>query len=258
MTRVLANPVLTLINALSQWAWRQVAMNLTWLLRRFVLYPLGWPAVVSQFYRMSQDLAGTVAVALILASLLRLMWPEVTLQGMRWSTRALLERLVTAALLAVVGPWVVQVLLRVNNALVQQLLAPSAISGLTAPQGVLSPLVAGFASLALLVLMLYLAVFYAVRAIEIYLLTASIPWLLLWWATQGDDVILSRVVKEFIVVIFVQSMHAAALWLAFHLLGALAWQGVFWELALLWWMTKLPGELRHLMGAVPGVSALWR
>jgi hypothetical protein len=258
MIHVLANPVLAVINGVSQWAWRQVAVNSTWLLRRFVLYPLGWPAVVSRFYQMSQALAGTVAVALVLISLLRIMWPEVTLHGMRWSTRAFLERLVTAALLSIASPWLVQVLLRVNNALVQQLLVPSAISGLRAPEGVLSPLVVGFASLALLVLILYLAVFYAVRAIEIYLLTAAIPWLLLWWATQGDDVILGRVVKEFIVVIFVQSMHAAALWLAFHLLGALAWQGVFLELALLWWMTKLPGELRHLMGALPGVSALWR
>ncbi|MCY0878667.1 MAG: hypothetical protein OWU84_07000 [Firmicutes bacterium] len=255
---IFPNPILSLINSASQWAWQQVADNSTTILRRYVMHPLGWPPVLTSFYHLSQALAASLALAVLLVALLRLMWPNLSITGVSGTIRGLLERLVTGALVAVAGPWMVHVMLEINNALVGQLTSSLAVAGLRSPQGLLSPLVVGMVALALFALMIYLAVFYAARAVEIYLLTAMIPWVLLWWATQGDEVVLGRFFKELVVVIFVQSVHAATLWLIYRIAGAFSWEGVFLELALFWWMTRVPAEIRYLVGASSGVNRLWR
>ena len=151
--------------------------------------------------------------------------------------------------------------LTINNAIVGQLIQNS--TGWTPTQasgGVLSPVVVLIVSLGMLLLLLYLALFYAIRAIELFILTAAIPWFLLWWATKDDDAVLSNLAREIGVVIFIQSFHAAAFWLAVRMMSQGHWglTSFFLELALLWYMTKLPSQLRRLVGLGLGGNRLWR
>lgn len=255
------DPVVSLINQGSKWAWYQVAnMAGTWM-AHMVFRPLSWPPAVIQLYVWSRDLAWSLVGIVMVLAVIRSMWPELSFRGSRLSIPLFLERLAAASLMGLAGVWAVSAGLVVNNNMVASLLSGNPVfHPAAAPSGVLSPLVVLVVSLAMLALMLYLALFYAVRAIELYVLTAAIPWFALWWAVRDDDVVLSTLGKELAVVIFVQTVHAGAFWLALHLfsLSNSGAAGVFMELALLWYMTKLPGQLRRLTGSTGGVIRLWR
>lgn len=257
------DPVVGLVDSLSNWAWHQAArLAGTWM-SAVVFRPLTWQGPVGQLYALSRDLAWTGVGLIIVGVALRSLWPQFTWMGNRGfeSIPFFLERLVAAGLMGLAGVWVVRGALAVNNGVVGALMSsavgwnPQAVPG-----GVLSPLVVLVVSVAMLVLLLYLAVFYAVRAIELFILTAAIPWFALWWATRTDDAVLSALAREFAVVIFVQSFQAGAFWLAIRVMSQGHWgfMGIFLELALLWYMTKLPGQLRRLVGTGPGVTPLWR
>lgn len=255
------DPVVAIVNALANWAWHQVAALADVLIIRLVFQPIQWESPVLQLYGLSRDLAWSLAGLLIVAAAIKSMWPQFSWPHNRWSISFFLERVVAAGLMGMAGVWVVQALLQVNNAVVAALLANATHWNPLPPSGgVLSPVVVLVVSLAMLLLILYLALFYAVRVIELFLLTAAIPWFALWWATRDDDVALSNLGREMGVVIFIQSFHAGAFWLAVRLMSQDHWgvTGFFLELALLWYMTKLPSQLRRLVGASPGGTRLWR
>lgn len=226
-----------------------------------VFHTLNWPAPVVQLYAMSRDLAWSV-VGLVAASVaLRSMWPALAWPGARMPLPLFLERITAAALMGLAGLWGIQAALAINNAVVSSIL--SGVEGWTPPaisQGVLSPLLVLAAGAATLVLMMYLALFYAMRAIELFVLTAAIPWFALWWATRDDDAVLSNLGRELAVVIFVQSFHAGAYWLAMRMLSRGGWGmlGSFMDVALLWYMTRIPGQMRRLAGAPVISGRLWR
>lgn len=260
-SRLVVDPVLSVVNLLSQWTWHQVVGLLGITMAKVVFRPLGWPASVLELYGMSRDLAWSLAAVLVIVAVLRSMWPSISLPWVSSPVPALLERLAAAGLISLAGTWVVGMILDVNNKLVGVLFRAAVLfNPAAAPTGILSPLIVLTIGLAMMGLMLYLAVFYAIRAIELYVLTAAIPWFALWWATRHDDAALSNLFKELIVVIFIQTFHAAAFWLATRLMASpgLGLMGFFMELALLWYMTKLPGQFRRLVGAGAGVSRLWR
>lgn len=260
-TAIHLDPIVGVIDAVSNWAWRQVlSLSTTWM-ARFIFHPLAWPAAVTQLYNVSRDLSWSLVGLIMVMVALRSAWPQVTLGWSGLAVPKFLERLVATALIDLMGIWAVKSALQINNALVSTLLGNVVSWAPTpAPSGVLSPLAVLMMSLAMLALLLYLALFYTVRSIEVYLLTAAIPWFALWWATREGDEVLSNLSRELAVVIFIQAVHAGAFWLTLRLTSAtsLGLAGFFLELAVLWYMTKIPGQLRRLVGARTGVTQLWR
>ncbi len=257
------DPVVEAVDAISGWMWRQVVdLSGSWM-SSTVLHPLSWPSIVTHFYNLSRDLAGSLVVVIMVSVSLKSMWPQLSWSWRRMSAPLYLERLVTAGFISLTGLWLVKAALDINNGVVLSLLqeALNWTPGLPATGGALSPLVVLLVGSAMLLLMLYLGLFYAVRTIEIFLLTAAIPWFALWWAAQDNDSALTNIARELGVVIFIQSFHAGAFWLAVHLMSSghqWGMAGVLMELALLWYMTKLPGQLRRLVGIAAGGNRLWR
>lgn len=254
------NPVVAVVNHLSQWSWHQVLeLGSVWI-EQLIFVPLQWPQAVVNLYDLSRNLAFMVAVVLAIFAAIRSMWPDLAIPGGNLSVPLLLERLVVASLISLSGIGAVMAALALNDAIVNGFIGQTGQLTTSAPKGVLSPFVVLLLALALIGLMLYLAVFYAMRTIEIYVLTAAIPWFAFWWSTSRDNVAFSNLIRELGVVIFIQTLHAAGFWLVIHLLTTenLGVQGVFLEVALLWYMTKLPGQFRRLVGVGNGVSALWR
>ncbi len=255
------NPVVWGINTLSRWAWQQVVVVSGRGFQRWILAPLPWPRPVMTLYADSRDLAWTLAGTATLLVVVRSMWPSLTAKGRVLAIPVYMERLVTAALISAGGAWAVQMLAALNSAVVSGLLSGLAhwqISG--APTGILSPLLVLASALAMLALMLYLGVFYAIRAVEIYVLTAAVPWFALWWAMREDSPVLAALSRELAAVVFVQAFQAGAFWLAVQLLSAAGGHlaDFFLELALLWYMAKLPGQVRRLMGSRMGAGYAWR
>jgi len=256
---VIIDPVVAVVDDLSKWAWNQVDdLGVTWL-RKLVFVSLQWPDAVVHLYDISRNIAWALAGVMALVAVIRSMWPDFSIPGGSVPVPLLFERLVVAGLISLAGLWGVQTALAINNAIVTTLLN-SVMVWQSAPSGVLSPVLVLVVALAMIGLMLYLAVFYALRAIEIYMLTAAIPWFALWWAGHRDDAIFSNLMKELTVVVFVQSFHAAAFWLVTKLMAGsgVGVVSLFMELALLWYMTKMPGQFRRLIGAGIGRSSLWR
>lgn len=255
------DPVVWAVNGLSRWAWQQMVGLAGDGLRQWVFWPIEWPPAVTELYAMSRNLAWAAAGLAVVVTVMRTMWPELRIAGSRGTTPLFLERLATAGLISAAGLWGVEMMVKVNNAAVSALIRNAAVwrPG-AAPSGVLSPLVVLLMALALMGLMLYLSVFYAVRAIELYVLTAAIPWFALAWSTRTDDMLLGALVRELVAVVFIQTFHAAAFWLSVQLIGAhgSGVPGTFMALALLWFMTKLPGQFRRLVGAGGGPGQLWR
>lgn len=260
-SRPTLDPAVWAVDNLSRWAWQQLATLAGKGLERTIFAPLPFPQAVVALYHLSRDTAlasvGLVMVVVVIGS----MWPEFALPIPHHPLSQSLERLVTAALIALAGLWIVRILVGLNNRAVATLIQNAGeLQAGAAPTGVLSPLVVLLVAIALIVLMLYLAVFYAARMIEIYVLVAAIPWFALVWAARRDDAPLSTLSRELVVVVFVQTVHAGAFWLAFEMMGshALGASNVFLELALFWYMTKIPAQFRRLAGAGLGVSRLWR
>ncbi|MCL5116390.1 MAG: hypothetical protein M1272_04505 [Firmicutes bacterium] len=260
-THLTLDPLVWTVNRLSQWSWHQLMQLAKVGFSRWIFAPLPWPAAVIHLYAVSRNLAWAFSLVLVLGLLLRSMWPALALPGGSTPVALVFERLVTAAVLSLAGLWAMQTLVTINNAVMETLVRNAAsFQPAMAPHGVLSPLVVLIVTLALIALIIYLAVFYAIRAIELYLLTAAIPWFALWWVSRRDGGVLENLGRELVVVIFIQSFHAAAFWLATRLLGmgGLGTAGLFMELALFWYMTKLPGQFRRLVGAGLGVGRLWQ
>lgn len=239
------------VSTLSRWAWHAANGTATGLLRRLVFRPLVMSSSVGAFYRESQHLAW-ITMALFLAfGLLRTMWPAWSLGQGHLTAVQTVERMVTAGLISVVGFWCVKELVLFNNALVQTLVGSARLWPGASSNDALSPLLALLVTLFILILSLYLGLFYAIRAIEIYLLAALIPWFAMGWAVGSHEGLLNSLFRELVVVIFVQSAHAGAYWLFTHLLVT-AWSSPMASLeacGVLWYMTRLPEQLRRLLGA---------
>ena len=255
------DPVAGLIDVASSWLWTQVTGLADHWASQMVFRPLGWPTAVSGLYAVSRDAAWSLIGLVASLAAIRSMAPSLALPGAGIPIALLLERLVAAALMGLAGLWTVQTALALNNAIVHAILGSAALWRPKAgPAGVLSPLIVLLLGAAMLTLMLYLVLFYAIRAIEIFVLSAAIPWFALWWATRQDDAPVSTLTRELGAAIFVQSFQAGAFWLVARLGASSSWgsMGGFLEVAMMWYMTRIPGQLRRLIGA-PAVSGrLWR
>jgi len=145
------------------------------------------------------------------ASTLTLAWTIADNAATPWDNRRILVGS------AVYG---VRVLLTINNALVLSL-GGSKLGHVqwVGPALTLSPLLAVVTAGIMVALLIYLAIFYALRVVEIFLLTALIPMFAVLWIQSADGTWLRNIGRELIVAVFIQSVHAGAFWLFIGLSG---------------------------------------
>lgn len=254
-----AHSVSSVLNAIAGWLWSNLIHFGGQLFTDLVLAPVNWAQAASALYVLSRNLAWMVSGVLLVWALLRAMWPELGDNSGGHAPAVVLHRAIAAALITGGGLYAVQGLLAINNAIVAELggvklgHAQWAGSALT-----LSPLFALVAAAVLVALLFYLGVFYALRTIEIFLLTALLPWLAVWWIQSADDSLLRNAARELLAAIFIQSLHAGAFWLFVRLAGTggSSLATPFEAVGVLWYMTKLPEQFRRLLGT-GGRAAFW-
>lgn len=249
------SPLTHQLAGLSQWIWRETLTVAELLYRTWVFQPLHWPPAASGLYVLSRNLAWTASGAVFVWGVLRSMWPELS-PGGGLSPLLVVNRAVVAAFIGGAALWAVEALLAVNNAIVAQFGSPvpPVLTDPSRTVAAMTPLISIAFGGFILSLLIYLVFFYALRAVEIFLLTALIPWLAVWWIHSVDDTMLRNAGQELLVAIFVQSAQAGAFWLFAHLLagGRQTLTTVLEDAGVLWYMTQLPNQLRRIAGG--GIS----
>ncbi len=246
-----------LVRMFSQWIVGETARLSLSAFRHIIFAALRWVAPASQLFALSRDVV-TAGLAMATGwSLLATMWP-VSFGWRNDTPGRLVGRVLTAGLLT----WLVvpgtRWLLQLNNQIVAGLVArggtPHMISG---SQAVLSPLISTLIVMVSALLLVYLGIFYAMRTVEIYILTALGPWMIGWWAVSGDPSLTGRWIREVIAAIFVQSAQAAVFWLYLHVIWDAQVSG-FESIGVLVFMSRIPDQLRRLLNAGGGFSLRWR
>ncbi|MCL4352579.1 MAG: hypothetical protein M1318_08045 [Firmicutes bacterium] len=246
------NPLTWSLEQLSRWvdqALVQVADNL---FRQVVFAPIQWSTMASDLYRTNLRMALAGLCLGMVWTLIQHMWP---IWGVRivGSSVLSLERTVTAALMAVAALPVIRGLLEVNDDIVKSFTThlPTAVVTSSSPLELsLNPLLTLALGAIVLGLLVYLGVFYALRTVEVYILTGLIPWFMVLWANGRDDGWLGNLSRELLVAIFVQCVHAMIFWLFVQMaVHTSSLADEFFQAGVLWYMTKIPDQMRRLFGA---------
>ncbi|MCY0886194.1 MAG: hypothetical protein OWV35_09975 [Firmicutes bacterium] len=239
---------------LGRWAaqiWGLAVHLVAGVLGRVALAPLVLPAPAWAVLRTSRTLAlGAAGLALALA-LVRTVWPA----GRAGGALTVVGRAVAGGLWMLLLPQVPAALLAVNNALVAALRPEGGLpAAVSAPTAVLTPALTLLLGIASAALAGYLAVFYAARAVEVVLLGALGPWMVLWWWAGGRPDGVGRWARELVAAVFVQSAHALLLRLLVLLWQAPGTAGSrpLFTAGVLWAMTQAPSLLRRSLGLGPG------
>ncbi len=226
------------------------------ILKHTIFYPFQIPVQAYSLFDFSRNLAIAATTVFFVVAVIQSQWPELNAQGWGFSPIHVLHRTFTQIIWAVFSLPLVQGLLLFNNRIVAALLASSTITfHFTSHMALLTdPITTIVLTLAVVVLVAMLGVYYAVRDIEIVVLLSLIPWFALFWMaqTQRSEALL-RVLKELLIAIFIQSIQAMAFYLFIHMLanqGAGTVMGQVEEIGLLYYVVKLPGQLRRLAGTV--------
>lgn len=215
------------------------------------------PAAV-QLFDFSRNLALGASSLFLLWAILQMMWPELSPGTFLSSPTVVVHRALTQALWTLAAVPAVQMLIALNNAVVaafDSVAIPADFAEGSALGMLTDPVAVTIMLLAIFILTLLLGVFYTVRNLEIVVLMALIPWFALIWMAHVGDATLRKLVKELVVAIFVQSVHALVFYLFLRVMatqsGTVAGQMMI--VALLWYMLKIPQQLRRIVGAVgPG------
>lgn len=250
----------TLSNLISQWILQQTAHLSLVAFREVIFRPLRWPVAATQLFTMIRTLVMAGLATLVGWTLLGTMWPALLIGSLdRMSPWKIIERAITVGFLCWAVIPAIQWLLVVNNQMVLALVDSVTVSRALSPAASgLSPIISALIVLVSAVLLLYLGVLYALRTIEIFVLTALAPMVLAWSGLTGDQGPTGRWVREMLVAIFVQSVHAAVYWLYLSLLWS-ARVSEFEAIGVLLYMIRIPTQLRRLLGLSGGNSlGLWQ
>ncbi|AUW94038.1 MAG: hypothetical protein OWR62_06190 [Sulfobacillus thermotolerans] len=223
-----------------------------------VFRPFQLSSTAMQVYGVSRSLAISASAAFLMWAIIQVQWPELRVGPWMSTPVITVHRAVTQALWAITAIPVVRLLLNLNNAVVRALDTPATSMGSPSfgSLGVVTdPVAAVLIFLAVLVLMVLLGVYYGVRSVEIVVLMALIPWFALVWMAHPGSLVLQKLTKELIVAIFIQSLHALMFYFFLHVTqgAGSTVPGQLAEIGILWYMLKLPQQLRRMVGAVgPG------
>ncbi len=244
------NPLTWSLEQLSRWVDQALVQVASRLFRQVVFAPVRWSDAAGGLYRMNLTIALSALSLIAVWSLLRQMWP-VSLYPKH--PQLTLERIVTAAVLAVVALPVIHTLLELNNQIVLTFVSHVPTVNLVSASSLelsVNPLLALGLGALVLVLLIYLGFFYALRTVEIYVLAGLFPWFAILWASGTDDSWLNNIVRELMVAVFVQSVHAMTFWMFVQLTThTSSLSDEFLDAGVLWYMTKIPDQLRRLLGA---------
>lgn len=247
------------LNQFAHWIWGQLIHFITQVMDQWVFAPLAWSTGATQLYDMSRNLAMTLVGAVLVWGVIKSMWPQLS-PSPGLSPTMLLHRGITAGFLVGSAVYGVRVLLTINNALVLSL-GGSKLGHVqwVGPALTLSPLLAVVTAGIMVALLIYLAIFYALRVVEIFLLTALIPMFAVLWIQSADGTWLRNIGRELIVAVFIQSVHAGAFWLFIRFVGTggASVATLFEAMGVLWYMAKLPEQMRRLMG-LSGKGGMWQ
>ncbi len=246
------NPLVWSLDKVSQWVDQGLAQVSQRLFQQIVFVPVQWNVVATHLYRSNLVLSMGALTLVFTWTVLRMMWPTGPLLG-HPARSAPLQRTVSAAIVAIGASPAVHGLLTINDALVRVFVdrvGSASVVGSTHFELSVNPLLALVLGALVLALLIYLGLFYALRTVEIYVLTGLIPWFAVLWSGGADDTWLSNIGKELMVAIFVQSVHAMVFWIFLHLVThTTTLADEFLQAGVLWYMTKIPGQLRRLVGA---------
>lgn len=243
---------------IGRWILQQTLHLDTVLFRSVIFVPLHWSASATRLFGISRDMAVALLAVAMCWGIIRAMWP-VGGGGLVAPPGEIIARAVTALALGMLALPLIQWLLAVNNAIVGGLvMGPQSVTAVDSNLALYSPLL-GIVMIGLTVcLLIYLGLFYALRSVEIFVLTALAPWVVLFWIISPGGGGMRRLMAELMVAIFVQSVHAAVFWLFVRefsqgtgVVSALESVGV------LWYMTKIPGQLRRLCGLGGTGGRIW-
>jgi len=251
----------TLSHIIGQWILTQTTSLSLLAFRDVIFTPLQWSSQVTDLFDWCRLMVlsglGVAAGWGILAT----MWPGLWPGALTPSPVRVVQRVLTVGLLCWLVVPGIQWMLQINNAVVAGLV--NALRGLhpslIASQTALSPLLSAGIVVATALLLVYLGIFYALRVVEIFVLTALAPVMLAWWGVSGDQAAAIRWLRELVVAIFIQSVHAAVFWLYLHLIWN-AEVSQFEAIGVLFYMTLVPDQLRRMLGASGGrsVGIPWR
>jgi hypothetical protein len=253
------NPLTWSLEQLSRWVDQALVRVADSLFRQVVFAPIRWSQMANELYRTNLQLALASLCLGLVWTLIQHMWP-IWERGTIGTSVFSLERTVTAALMAVVALPVVRGLLDFNDAIVRSFtthLPTAAVTSASPLELSLNPLLALALGAIVLGLLVYLGVFYALRTVEVYILTGLIPWFMVLWANGRDDGWLKNLSRELLVAIFVQCLHAMVFWLFVQMaVHTSSLADEFFQAGVLWYMTKIPDQLRRLFGASGGRGRL--
>jgi hypothetical protein len=231
-------------------------------LRTIVFRPLYWSGAPGAVVLWSSRLAeGALGAGLVVAAL-SLVWDPLVQVLPRTSGTGVVVRALAAASAMSALPAVTSGLLQLNQEVTASILAHATAPGLVTWSGsllALSPLL--FLAIALLLagVLVGLSLLYVLRAMNIFWLCCLLPWFLLGWLASGENERLWRPVRELVVLVFQQAAQALAWWLASALLrSAAAPAGFLVGCGALWFLLRVPGELRRLAGLSASAGGVWR
>jgi hypothetical protein len=223
-----------------------------------IFKPLILGPAALQLFNFSRNLALAASTMFLLWAVLQMIWPELTPGSFLSSPGVLVHRALTQAIWTIAAVPAARILIALNNAIVAAFdtaAVPTAFTSETALGMLTDPVAVTVVLFAILILIMLLGIYYTVRSLEIVVLVALIPWFALIWMAHVGDTTLKKLVKELAVAIFVQSVHAGVFYVFMRVLidqsGSIA--GQLMAVALLWYMLKIPQQLRRIVGAVgPG------
>ncbi|WP_053957905.1 hypothetical protein [Sulfobacillus thermosulfidooxidans] len=217
-----------------------------------VFYPFVLSASAYQLFDLSRNLAIMASTAFIVIALIQSQWPELHAKGLGLSPVVILHRSLTQIIWAILSVPFINALLAFNNAIVQALRVPVVLSFHLSSHlaSLTDPITIVVLTIAIVALLAILGAYYVIRNVEIVVLLALLPWFGLFGMTQVSMSSLLKLMKELLIAIFIQSIQAMVFYLFVHMVAASSdtLMGQIEEIGLLYYMIKLPQQLRRLVG----------
>ncbi len=220
-------------------------------LAQVVFFPLAWTGPAVALVTWSRDLAGGAMGGALAVASLTAVWPSLLRHAPPGPWSAILVRAALGVVVMGALPSLMVLLLTLNNTVVAALLRGSAVGAVRWSAGavLLSPLLLLGLAGVLAALVLYLSLWFVVRAVHVYWLAAWLPWAALGFVATGDPAVLWRPCRRLLALVLVQAAQAAGWWITVRLVvEAASFGGLLVAAGGLWFLTRIPNEVARLGG----------
>jgi hypothetical protein len=245
------NPVLLFLQYLDGLVVGGITAGAQAALTQVVFFPLAWTGPAVTLLTWSRDLAGGAMGGALVVAALTAVWPSLMRHAPAGPWSGLLIRAALGAVVMGALPSLMILVLTLNNTVVAALLHGSAAGAVHWSAGalLLSPLLALGLVGVLAALVLYLSLWFVVRAVHVYWLAAWLPWAALGYVATGDPAVLWRPCRRLLALVLVQAAQAAGWWITVRLVvEAASFGGLLVAAGGLWFLTRIPNEVARLGG----------